>query len=175
MKNKLLTLAAGLALIAMAGKFFAVPLLAQVRAALVQNVDDPGRIAYQSTAFGTNSEGTCSGNVCVFLWPPVPANHRLVAQHIQAANPLTSLSPAPGFQVFLAGGTSAGTSFYAPSLGVQSIFDQPTLAYYDAGSVPQADVFTSVGALFDPTASARLTLTGYLLDCSAAPCAPIAH
>jgi hypothetical protein len=55
MKNRLLTLAAGLASIAMAGKFFAVPLLAQARAALVQSVDEHGRIPYQSTSLDCTS------------------------------------------------------------------------------------------------------------------------
>jgi hypothetical protein len=43
MKNKLLTFAGALALLAVLGHFYAKPLLAQVRAALVQNVDEPGR------------------------------------------------------------------------------------------------------------------------------------
>jgi hypothetical protein len=43
MRNRLLTLAGALALIAVLGHFYAKPLLAQVRAALVQNVDEPGR------------------------------------------------------------------------------------------------------------------------------------
>jgi hypothetical protein len=43
MRNKLLTLAAVLVLLAVLGDLYAKPLLAQIRAALVQNVDEPGR------------------------------------------------------------------------------------------------------------------------------------
>jgi hypothetical protein len=43
MKNRLLTFAGALALLAVLGHVYAKPLLAQVRAALVQNVDEPGR------------------------------------------------------------------------------------------------------------------------------------
>lgn len=43
MRNKLMTLAGGLALAGVLGHFYAKPLLAQVRAALVQNVDEPAR------------------------------------------------------------------------------------------------------------------------------------
>jgi hypothetical protein len=59
MKNKLLTFAGALALLAVLGHFYAKPLLAQVRAALVQNVDEPGRnpipLGYQAvTSSGAN-------------------------------------------------------------------------------------------------------------------------
>src|ERR1039457_5980776 len=78
MKNKLLTLAAGLALVVMAGKFFAVPLLAPVRAALVQNVDEHGRIPYQSPSQGGNCNGVLQ---CDAFFPAVPNNKRLVITH----------------------------------------------------------------------------------------------
>jgi hypothetical protein len=47
MRNKLLTLAAMLALLAVLGEFFARPVIAQVRAALVQDVDNPARHVFQ--------------------------------------------------------------------------------------------------------------------------------
>jgi hypothetical protein len=48
--------------------------------ALTRSVDDPGRIAYQSTT-------TCVLNdtICSFDFPPVPKNHRLVVQHVSAS------------------------------------------------------------------------------------------
>jgi hypothetical protein len=46
MKNKLITLAATAALLAVLGHFYAKPLMAQVRAALTQNIDEPGRNPY---------------------------------------------------------------------------------------------------------------------------------
>jgi hypothetical protein len=47
MRNKLLTLAAVLALVAVLGMFYSKPLLAQVRAVLVATVDTPARVPYQ--------------------------------------------------------------------------------------------------------------------------------
>lgn len=43
MKNRRMQIAAAFALLAVLGKFYAEPLRAQIRAALVQNVDEPGR------------------------------------------------------------------------------------------------------------------------------------
>lgn len=48
MKNRLLTLAGALALLAVLGKFYAQPVMAQVRAALVQDVDQPARAPFQA-------------------------------------------------------------------------------------------------------------------------------
>ena len=47
--------------------------------ALTRSIDDPGRIAYQSTA-------TCvlDTDACAFDFPAVPKNHRLVVQHVSA-------------------------------------------------------------------------------------------
>ncbi len=47
MKHRLLTMAGGLVLFAVLGKFVAVPAIAQVRAALVRDIDNPARNAFQ--------------------------------------------------------------------------------------------------------------------------------
>lgn len=77
MKNKLLTVAGALVLLAVIGKFYATPVLAQVRAALVQDRDNPAR---QPFTFSTLSTGSASGNV--FLagtsLPAVPAGKRRI-------------------------------------------------------------------------------------------------
>jgi len=57
------------------------------RPALASSVDDPGRIAYQST---NDKTGICSGSSCVFQFGPVPAGHRLVAQHISGVADLNT-------------------------------------------------------------------------------------
>jgi len=86
MKNKLLTLAGTLATLAVLGHFYAKPLLAQVRAALVQDRDQPARQPFAATfplRFGVfddvffldkQTTGTLS-NV-------VPAGKRLVITHV---------------------------------------------------------------------------------------------
>jgi hypothetical protein len=76
MKNRLLSLAGSLALVAVIGKYYAVPAIAQtVRAAVVKNIDEKGRIPYQEMS-------TClspvAGISCAVAFPLVPANKRLV-------------------------------------------------------------------------------------------------
>jgi hypothetical protein len=72
MKNRLLTLAGLLALLAVLGKFYAEPLFAQVRAALVQNVDEAGRNPFALRSNNVNE---------VFH---VPADKRYVIQTFSA-------------------------------------------------------------------------------------------
>lgn len=75
MKNKLLTFAGALALLGVLGKSYAPPLMAQVRAALVQDVDQPARAPFQVTV---------PVNINNFTFTPVsiPAGHRLVVDYI---------------------------------------------------------------------------------------------
>jgi len=75
MKNRLLTLAGALALLAVLGKFYAPPLMAQVRAALVQDVDQPARQPFQVTV---------PININNFTYTPVtiPAGKRLVVDYL---------------------------------------------------------------------------------------------
>ena len=70
-KNRLLTLAGLLALLAVLGKFYAEPLFAQVRAAFVQNVDEAGRNPF-----------TLSGDINDVFH--VPADKRYVIQTFSA-------------------------------------------------------------------------------------------
>jgi len=75
MKNKLLTLAGALALLGVLGKFYAPPLMAQARAALVQDVDQPARAPFQVTV---------PININNFNYTPVtiPTGKRLVIDYI---------------------------------------------------------------------------------------------
>lgn len=63
MKNRLITLAFGLALVALLGHFYAKPLLAQVRAAVIQNMDEPGRNSFQIKLFTDDGTGVASFTV----------------------------------------------------------------------------------------------------------------
>ena len=138
----------------------------------VSNVDDPGRIPYQSSI----ETSSCNGvSFCEFRFPAVPEGHRLVIQHVSARLRM----PADPTFVEVAVQQS---SFFAPFAGVtsgfqffDSAFDQPVLLYVDAGVAPFAlaglgsSNFTNTGV-----GSQIMTLTGYLLDCTASPCAQIA-
>jgi hypothetical protein len=77
MKNRLLTFAGALAVLAILGKFYAVPLIAQVKAAIVQDRDNPAR---QPFNFFSVAQGAASGNqfVASATLPAVPAGKRRV-------------------------------------------------------------------------------------------------
>ena len=75
MKNKLLTFAGALALLGVLGNFYAPPLMAQTRAALVQDVDQAARAPFQVTV---------PVNITNFTYTPVsiPSGKRLVVDYI---------------------------------------------------------------------------------------------
>ena len=140
--------------------------------ALTSRMDDHGRIPYQST----NLPITCAGSSsCVFSFPfPVPSGHRLVVERftgsLAASNPTDivvrlrsgddDLSTKAAFQV-------------VPGMnGFTSNFNEPILGYFDAGETPKVVVFLTGSTFF---AASHFFLAGYMLDCSAAPCAAIAQ
>ena len=138
------------------------------------NVTDPGRIAYQSTVFPTG----CSGNFqCFADFPAVPAGHRLVIQHIGGFVSLTAQPTST--DVFIEDNATANTfgAFFVPSNpvggGFAGLFDQAVLEYVDAGDFAIVEVDVQGNSVFN-TGTQEVTLTGYVLDCSAAPCAAIA-
>jgi hypothetical protein len=106
----------------------------------------------------------------------VPSGHRLVIQHLSGkvsnAGGLTFADVVLGepgpiltFESIFPGTISSGNNNVA-------LFDQPVLLYYDAGKQPLAVInFTGTPG----SASSNLLITGYLLDCNLAPCAPIAQ
>jgi hypothetical protein len=91
MKSKLWTIAGALVVIVVLGKFYGEPVVAQVRAALVKNVDEPGRIPFDMSAHFFGSGGGCFGtsdcfnysggsNFAIFDMRPIPAGKRWVVQ-----------------------------------------------------------------------------------------------
>jgi hypothetical protein len=70
MRTKLLTLVSALAIVSVLGHYFAKPLLAQARAALIQNVDEPGRNPFTVVIQTTFNPSFT-----------VPAGQRYVIQH----------------------------------------------------------------------------------------------
>jgi len=139
------------------------------------NVDDPGRIAYQSEI---DMNGKCSGAGCSFDSPVVPAGHRVVVQHISGSISYVSAPTVITVDAF-AGTTSHLADFYAPIPPglLFSQFDQPALFYVDSGQV--ATVFVALWGNLSMFVTAAdivqaVTLTGYELDCTVANCAAIA-
>jgi hypothetical protein len=171
-------MAAGFALVGMmVGAFTAGPAIAQaVRAALVSNVDDPGRIPYQ---LGLDFLACNPGN-CNVQFPPVPPGKRLVITNISGS---IATSVAAGSLVLPSvDANNAGkvvivflsTTFQGVIEGQNLfVFNQPTHLFYAAGEQPFAEVQFS--ALNIPGAgTVTFTLTGYMVDCSTGPCAAIA-
>ena len=184
MKNRLHTLAGAVKNVAVmgaafvlvglvAGVFTAGPAIAQaVRAALVANVDDPGRIPYEAIADCQAPSGSCN----VFL-PAVPAGKRLVITHVSSS----VITNVPGgtlvFPQLRRNGDVSGaflpTTFQGSSLGLNYfIFNQPALAYYDPGQSPIALLSLDASG---STTFAHFILTGYMIDCATGPCAAVAH
>jgi hypothetical protein len=160
MKNRLLTLAGALALVAVLGKFYAVPALAQaVRAALVQNIDERGRNPYYQTV----SCYSATSNQCYALFPPVPANMRLVVEFV--ASDVDTPTPLSVAEFFTAGGfvpilhtlqgnDPAGNKIY--------VANQPWRYYFEAGQQPYIVMNAQAGSF--EFMSGSVTVTGYLVN-----------
>jgi hypothetical protein len=158
-------LAAVLALMAVLGKFYAVPLIAQVRAALVKNIDERGRVPYMLQTQCDGGPGPTSQ--CAASFPAVPANRRFVVEYINGdlAVMHTQFSGAflevpsvgPSF-IFLA---SHFELTNANNYDLYSV-SMPVVLYYEAGQMPVVHIHAS--SLGNDPALGSLTLSGYLVD-----------
>jgi hypothetical protein len=147
----------------------------------VYNLDDRGRIPYQSTVDMVGKCPNVSNPVeCSFSFPVVPAGHRLVVEHVSG---LIQTTPTPPFiaVTFFAPRSVGGlvANFLVPSVdfnGFEAIgaFDRQVLMFYDQAQEPSVLVFAG-GATFPSALNQFITLSGYLLDCSVASCQPMAE
>jgi hypothetical protein len=135
--------------------------------ALTSRIDDPGRIPYQST-----QTPTCTGANCTFTFGAVPAGHRLVIQYVSGI--LGFSGSGTQVLVIMKGGGSDAFSFLASYFGdrTEAEFDQPVQFYVSAGKAPVVYAFTPASNF---AFVQSLTLVGYELDCTAGPCAAVAH
>jgi hypothetical protein len=124
MKKQLLTLIGALSLLTVLGHFFEKQLLAQVRAALVQNVDEPGRNPI--TLLGSSTGGTATVTV--------PAGQRYVIQAfggtcvVDAGDEMTAIDIGGGVK-----GAQATASAFQLHPGVWGA-STTTHLYIDPGS-----------------------------------------
>lgn len=150
MQKKLFTVAAALMVVAVIGKYYAVPVMAQaVRAALTQDVDQPARAPFQASVTVNVSNFT-------FTSVPIPAGKRLVIDYItmngaaQSSGPY--VQPIVLLSASVAGNPSANYYFGPnPSATVpgQYYANYPTTIYADslslspafAGYTPSFDTF----------------------------------
>jgi hypothetical protein len=134
---------------------------------LFLNVNDPGRIAFQN-----NLQCTTGQPACLVQLGPVPANHRLVVEHISGGLDFSSPTYAKCTATVIFSGYTTGWN-PAPALLFSGSylmnFDQPVRFYVDQ------NVSALLGCTTSQTLQAgSMSVTGYLLDCKAAPCAAIA-
>lgn len=166
-------IAAGFALVGMVvGAFTAGPAIAQaVRAALVSNVDDPGRIPYRLSG-GCNYDGT--GNNCSFTLPKVPDGKRVVITHISGRVD-ENLPGGTQIHVSVLNRTTVQlpVTFIGSLGGLNTfVFDQQVLFFILAGENAIADV--ELGTVPNRDSSMEFDFSGYMLDCNAGPCTAIA-
>jgi hypothetical protein len=163
MKGKLMTSAAAIALLGAFGHFAAKPLLAQIRAVLVKNIDERGRAPYmvQATCGAIANSKQCEADFAV-----VPANKRFVVEYVNGL-----VSGAHGnFQGAFLNVPSAGQS-QLPLLAHFDVTDasgrdqytisMPAVFYYEPGQTP----FVVLVAVTAPgLLGGSFTLSGYLVD-----------
>ena len=140
-KTKLLTAAGALAVLALVAHFLGKPLMAQVRAVLVQNIDEPARNPFSVSAIGNGGGFTLPSATF-----SVPATSRYIIQqyavqcNVSSGAPLAALTLTatsrnvaqsaftPGFPLFVPGGSAASgnTHLYAdPGTPINLVADVP--------------------------------------------------
>lgn len=158
--RSLLLLALALAIV---GAIYSLPAIAQsIRAAVVKNIDERGRVPYQQG-------GQCSGiSTCDVVFAAVPANKRLVVETVRAS---AQISPASVsiLSSYLSDGSSNGPGFfparlylipaftsYLGNFGIQYNFFANAVHFFDAGVAPKLHISIN-GAT---TVALSATLTG---------------
>jgi len=134
------------------------------------NATDQGRVAYQSTVAVCPS----TSSLCTFVFPTVPAGHRVVVQQVSA---ITEMSGTPPDGLFVGiSSISRGEIASFLSSSPISVFVQPVLFYVDASESVTVALQDRTGTthFLGADAASQVTLIGYELDCSVAACAPIA-
>jgi hypothetical protein len=130
--------------------------------ALTSRIDDPGRIPY---ALGELCPP--AGNSCFVSFPAVPANHRLVIEYLVGT---ANFSSPPSFSRVTLTRGSPMAIFLTPLQSTTAAFTQPIRAY-----VNQNETFDVQWDSSSPWLATPIFIAiGYMLDCQAAPCAPIA-
>jgi len=155
MKNKLLTLAGTLAVLAVLGHFYAKPLLAQVRAALVQDVDNPAR-----HPFYLELDATPGGNSTY----TVPSGQRVIiefiSQSIDVGQPFSGTAESIFFLMIQPPnhGPTQYHSLYATFPGRLGGMQTPVRIYVDPGATLTTGGFEQ-GNSFTQTFMSGYTVT----------------
>lgn len=164
MKNRWMTMAGALALLAVMGKYYAVPAIAQaVRAAIVKNIDERGRNPYVYNFF---CSPTAAG-YCYATGVPVPAGTRLVVENINifgefsSTGSVTRTALAVNTAVQRLHDVTGGTSTDVGSGQFVYVLNANLIDYVEAGESPSllfAMKGSTTGAIFFGA------VTGYLVN-----------
>lgn len=162
--TNILTAVACVMVLTTLGLWAAPQLIAAVKAALVQNIDEPGRNAFQQGGFSF-----CPGaKTCDVLFTAVPAGKRLVITNISGlmvsfsgpGRHLAILNRGHNAQVFLPTvyqGTLGGADTYD--------FDRTVLTYYEAGESPVITLIADSTFSNDfPNTQEECTIFGYYIN-----------
>lgn len=158
MKTRAWQIAGVLALVGVLGKFYAPPLMAQVRAALVQDRDAVGRNLYQAVLSCNNTN-----NPCVITFPAVPAGKRLIITQVSAIARMAEATSMVSIQL------RGGSVFqFVPVVATPNNFggefeyvaNGTVLAGYEATETPNIDAFAATSNPFTVLAS----ISGYMID-----------
>jgi hypothetical protein len=142
-------------------------------------IDDPGRIPFVEQVSFTNCPdgGTCQ----TAFTTPVPAGHRVVITNVSLWMEFLTTFPTAISVDLNATVPTVGDVFLnvpvAPFINISQYFGAPVTFYFDAGQIPLITVRSNGIFGDDPTVGHGLqevTLVGYELDCTVAPCAAIA-
>jgi hypothetical protein len=131
------------------------------------------RVPYQS--FSSNS-GCVGLTGCTFIFAPAPSGYRLVVENISGWFQLSNTAAAPPVVLLKDASVNVELGFTAVvgqpfGNGVLAALNQPTRAYFDPAD---GNILASVTASFPATTSPqRITLTGYLENCSITRCPAI--
>ena len=143
------------------GTFLTSEACAQIRPAMVRNVDEPARVPY----FHTRDASCPYGNLCEATFPTVPAGKRLRVTSISvfwrnetvsafmALDVNTSLNPVLIFPV-----SPTPFAYYGNCYAKTQEVDY----YFEAGQAPVLEMGT--GGTFNKFNTAHLTVTGYIVD-----------
>lgn len=174
-------------LLVLGGRLFAIAALsllsipnaaAQVRAAVVKNIDEPARSPYQAyvhATVGVNS--ACGTNFCDFAFPAVPANKRLAVTNVSVRFVPDANGTIEDVYLYVLDNTFNFLSKYplqynpnlyppdhlAPNAARTYVANEQVLWYLEAGQIPRLFFHTSGGGL-DTFGEQRVMLVGYLVD-----------
>jgi hypothetical protein len=151
--------------------------MAADKPATTYNVDEPGRVPYQ-TGLNCTVDPNSTNARCTAQRGPVPAGRQLVIREVSLFLRLSGVNAGSGTQLLFGLGPNHqphpfNVSVFNP-LGNSGGHVQ-LLVFFEAGHTIDVDISLPFPVQFDPSAAQILFLRGYVVDCTVAPCSPQAH